>query len=135
MDLYKYVAQNGIRFPSIRGQLTAEQLYDLPLKSGSNFDLDTVARNINNELKGMSEESFVEDSTVHPKKKGLQVALEIVKDVIATKQELNRVELARRQKTVQVQKVRDAIAAKKDEKITSASLDELETMLKNLQES
>jgi len=128
-DIYKFAAQNTLRFSSKRGDLTVEQLFQLPLKSTSGFDLDTIAKGINARLKGASEESFVEDTTIDPLKQSLTVALDIVKDVIATKQAENRAALNRQQKAAERKKILDVIAAKKDEKLTTASLEELEKQL------
>lgn len=128
-DIYKFAAQNGLRFPSKKGELTVEQLFQLPLKSQTGFDLNTVAQTINNQLKGVSEESFVEDTSTDPRKNALTVALNVVKDVIATKQEINRAALARTQRAADRKKILDAISAKKDEKFTQASLEDLEKQL------
>jgi len=128
-DIYKFAAQNSLRFPSLRGDLTAEQLFQLPLKARTGFDLDTVARTINAELKGASEESFVEDATADPRKQALAVSLDIVKDVIATKQAENRAAAARVQRAAERKKILDVIATKKDEKLSAASLEELEKQL------
>jgi len=77
----------------------------------------------------MSEESFVEDVAADPAKKTLETALEIVKDVIATKQAENRATLAKHQRAIERKKILDAIAAKKDQALTAASLEELEQKL------
>lgn len=127
--MFKFAAQNKLRFPSDRGELTAEQLFDLPLKSKSGFDLDTVARTINTELKGVGEESFVEDNSADPRKNALDVSLEIVKDVIKTKQEENAARLDKLQRQEKKRRILDIMAAKQDEKLTSASLEELEREL------
>lgn len=127
--MYKFAAQKKFRFPSVRGELTVEQLFDLPLKSQTGFDLDTVARTINAQLKSESEESFVEDVTSDPVKEALKTALNIVKDVIKTKQDDNAARLNKLKKADERKKILDAIAAKKDEQLTAASLEELEQKL------
>ena len=66
-DVYKFAAQNQLRFESIRGDLTVEQLFQLPLRSKGGFDLDSVAKAVNAELRGASEESFVEDTSAGPR--------------------------------------------------------------------
>lgn len=128
-DIYKFVTKNSTRFPSKRGDLTAEQLFELPLKSQTGFDLDTVARTINNQLKGVSEESFVEDTSADPRKQALAVALAVVKDVIATKQAENRAAMMKSQRVAERKKILDAIAAKKDQALTTASMEDLEKQL------
>ena len=70
-DIYKFAAQNVLRFPSAKGNLTVEQLFQLPLKSQTGADLDTVARGINAQLKTTTEESFVEDATADPQRQRL----------------------------------------------------------------
>ena len=131
-DIYKFAAQNGLRFPSKRGELTVEQLFQLPLQSQSGFDLDSVARGINSQLKGVSEESFVEDTSADPRKTALSVALDVVKDVIKTKQEANRAALARSARAAERKKLLDAIGTKKDQQLSAASLEELEKKLAEL---
>lgn len=131
--MYKFAAQNQLRFQSVRGDLTVEQLFQLPLKSKSGFDLDSVARAVNNELKGMQEESFVEDTTANPRKKALEISLEIVKDVIKTKQEENQAQLNKLKKAEERRKILDALAAKKDQALTAASVEDLERQLAALE--
>lgn len=133
MDIYKFAAQNRLRFSSVRGDLTAEQLFQLPLRSGTGFDLDTVARAINAGLKEMTEESFVEDTAANPQKEALRVGLEVVKDVIATKQAENRATRTRMENAAQRKKILDAISAKKDEKLTQSTIEDLEKQLAALE--
>lgn len=132
-EIYKIAAQSGLRFPSKKGDLTTEQLFHLPLKSVNGCDLDTVAKAIHSQLKGASEESFVEDTTADPRRQSLAVALDIVKDVIKTKQDENRTAVAKANKAVERKKLLDAIAAKKDQSLTAASLEELEKKLTELE--
>lgn len=129
MDMYKFAAQMSLRFPSNRGSLVVEQLFHLPLKSPNGCDLDTIARTIHNELKAMGEESFVEDETANPRKQSLSVSLDVVKDVIATKQEANRSALARLQRAEERRKILDAISTKKDQSLTEATMEDLEKKL------
>lgn len=84
-SLFVIAAQNKYRFPSTRGQLTVEDLFDLPLrKTNGALDLDSVARSVNRELKQQAEESFVETSS-NPAKAVLENKLEIIKAVIEIK--------------------------------------------------
>lgn len=128
-DFYKFAAQNMLRFPSTKGDLTVEQLFHLPLTSKGVANLDNVAKTIYNELKAFGEVSFVEDTSANPRKEALTVALEIVKDVIATKQAENRAALAKSNRTAERKKILDAMAAKKDETLSKASMEDLEKQL------
>ncbi len=128
-DIYKFAAQNALRFPTNRGEMMVEQLFQMPLKSQSGFDLDTVARTINGTLKGMAEESFVEDPAINPRKVVAEAALDIVKDVIKTKQAEHKAQADRLRKSVERRKILDAIGAKNDEALSKASKEDLEKQL------
>lgn len=131
MSIYKFAAQKRLRFPSMRGELTVEQLFSLPLKtdSGDSFDLDTVARTINDQLKAQSTESFVEVSRTSPLVKKLETALEIVKDVIKTKQEEAEAAKTRATNEARRQKILGILAQKDDAALVAASREDLEKEL------
>lgn len=64
--------------------LTTEDLWDLPLQAKNGFDLDSVAKAVNTELKQNQEESFV--STVENKaNKEALLKMDIVKHIIAVR--------------------------------------------------
>ena len=128
-NIYKFAAQNTLRFPSKRGDITVEQLFQLPLKSQTGFDLNEVAKAINAQLKSASEEDFVGNDSTDPKQKILQVAMEIVKDVIETKKAENAAAASRVHRAAERRKLLDAIAAKKDAALTQASMEDLEKKL------
>jgi len=127
-NLFITASRRKFRFASERGDLTVEQLWDLPLTAKSGFDLNNVARGVNNELKGLAEESFVETST-NPRRKTLEQMLEIVKTVIATKQAESKAATDAAAKAALRAKLAEAIERKKDEKLGSASIEELEAQL------
>ncbi len=80
-NLFEKAARGKYRFSSAKGLLTVEQLYDLPLKSGT-VNLNQIAIDLNREIKETQEESFVDTkSTVDQQ---LVDKLEIVKHIIAT---------------------------------------------------
>lgn len=83
-NIFKQAAQLKMRFPSVRGFLIAEQLFDLPLTSKNGVDLDTVAKDVNKLLKEQAEESFV-STTENPQATTYQLMLDIVKEIIADK--------------------------------------------------
>ena len=128
-EVYKFAAKNALRFPSHRGDLTVEQLFQLPLKCSTGFDLDTIARAINAQLKSVSEESFVVDVMEDPRKLILTASLDIVKDVIADKRLLVSQSEARVKRAAERKKILDAMAAKSDEKLSQATQEELEKLL------
>lgn len=124
MTLYVQAARKKFRFPSNAGQLTLEQLWDLPLQHKTGLDLDTVARTINAELKSITEESFVATKT-DPRKPDLEAKLEIVKGVIAAKLAEEQAAKDRAEKKAKRDKIMAALAAAEDRSLQSASKEDL----------
>ena len=85
-NLFQLASRQKFRFQSIKGELTTEQLWDLPLTARGGFNLDEVAKQVAAELKAAGEESFVKKNS-NPAKAKLEAKLEIVKHVIAAKLE------------------------------------------------
>jgi len=134
MDIYKFAAQNCLRFSSSRGSLSVENLFQLDLdKARDGCDLNTIGLAIKNQLKTLGEDSLVETKAENPAKKALEVALEIVKDVIKTKQEAAAAAEQRQHKMQLRMKLLDAIDAKENEKLTTASIDDLKKQLEALE--
>lgn len=118
--MFEFATRRKTRFPSSRGELTAEQLWDLPLLSSDGFDLDTVARTINGDLKEVAEGSFVK-ATPDPRVKPLRACLDIVKHIIAIKleeQEKLKKAMERRERRT---KLIDALGDKEDAELASMS--------------
>ena len=92
INIFEYATRNKLRFSSNRGELSVEQLWDLPLRSRDDFNLDNVAKLANKALKD-KEESFVE-TTKTAEQTRREIALEVVKYVIQTK--LNEEEAAKK---------------------------------------
>lgn len=85
MNIFERAARNQLRFPSSVGDLTTEQLWCVPLTAkGEKVDLDKLARAAHRELKERDEVSFV-DTKPDPRKTELELQLEILKHVIASK--------------------------------------------------
>lgn len=130
-DLFFRATKGKFRFPSKVGELTTEQLWDLPLTSTkAGADLDTVAKTINAEIRSASEESFV-GPTRNPKRAILEIKLEVVKAVIAAKIDDARDAEKRAAKASRRKLLEEAIAQADMREISSASKDDL---LKRLRE-
>ena len=123
-DLYILATRKKFRFPSIGGALSLEQLWDLPLSHRTGLDLDTVAKAINNELKSLTEESFV-STKANPRAPELEAKLEIVKSVIATKIAENEATAKAAERKVERQKIMDALAKASDNELSSMSKEDL----------
>lgn len=126
--LFEKATRQKFRFASVRGQLTVEQLWDLPLMSKVNFDLDSVAIAVNSELKQVAEESFVTTKPNHVKTQ-LEESLELVKYIINVKLE----EAAKATKEASIRVERERLMAilnqKENAAIESLSVEEIQARL------
>lgn len=84
INMFEIATRTKLRFVSPRGEISVEQLWDVPLRSKDDFNLDTIAKRANRDFKALVEESFVstERTPAHAK---AELALEVVKHVIQTK--------------------------------------------------
>ena len=63
MSIFEQASRLKLRFASVKGELTIEHLWGLPLQSKTSFDLDTVAKAVARDLKAVTEESFVVETS------------------------------------------------------------------------
>lgn len=131
MDIFEQASRKKLRFPSERGDLTTEQLWDLELTSKTGFNLDTIARQVNSDLKSIVEGSFVVQS-IDPRKNTLELQLEILKHVIAAKLQRIADAKASAERAALRQKLTTALAAKEDEKLSGMSVEEIQAELAKL---
>ncbi|MBN7759739.1 hypothetical protein JYP52_01205 [Nitratireductor aquibiodomus] len=125
MNIFETATRKKLRFPSNKGELTAEQLWDLPLTS-----LDTIARQINQDLKAVSEEGFI-NVKPDPRKPDLETKLEVLKHIIAVR--LKAVEDAKSAsaRSEKRRKLAEALANKEEQDLAQLSKEEI---LKQLEE-
>lgn len=127
MDIFERAARAKSRFPSPIGDLTVEQLWDLPLvnSNDSRPSLDGVAKAVNRDLKSLAEESFIEVKS-DPRRTELELKLEIVKHVIASKIAAREIAEKRAATLARKAKLLDALAAKEDQALAGMSREEIE---------
>lgn len=127
-NIFEIAARKKLRFPSIKGDLTVEQLFDLPLESKTGCDLDNVARAIDANLKAASEGSFV-STKVSPERTDHALRLEIVKFVIADRLAENERKRLSADKAAMRARLQDALARKQDMALEGMSVEELTAQL------
>ncbi len=130
--MFEYATRNKLRFSSARGDLTAEQLWDVPLRSRDDFNLNAVAQVANKALKAATEESFVETvrTATHVR---LETTLEIVKHVIDVKLSEERAAQARAANKAEKEKLLSILAEKQDGKLSELSENELKARIAALE--
>lgn len=130
-DLFLQATRRKFRFPSNKGDLSVEQLWDLPLTSRNGFDLDTVAKTVNTHLKAASEESFVVTSS-NPAKTTLQEQLEVIKAIIAVKLDEAAKAKARSDRAAERQRLLEILDQKEDDELKGLSREEIKKRLAEL---
>ena len=123
MNLFKEALVQKLRFKTIRGNISTEELYDIPLTSKNGFSLNDIAKDIYLELKQEVEIDFVGGTT--PENSEGNLKLEILKEIIKDKKEaIERKEQEASSKTHN-QFIDALIAEKKNESLKSMSIEEL----------
>ena len=127
--MFEKTVRLKLRFGSPQGNLTAEDLWDLPLTStrATVANLNSIAKDISRKLKAEGEEDFVDPKT--SANEILQLQLDIVKHVIQVKQgenEFARVAAARKE---QKARITELIARKQDQQLEGKTLEELQEMV------
>lgn len=124
MNIFEYATRNKLRFQTTSGNLTVEDLWDLPLTSKTKVNLNSIGLEIRSNLKSQTEDSLVEPVNTSVAN-DLQIRFDIIMHIIKSKQEAAA---KRRYEAEQASKIRileQAIAYKKEEDIKNKSVDEL----------
>ena len=108
------------------------QASDWPLTSRTGFDLDTVAKTVNADLKASNEESFVNASN-NPAVSRLQAQLEVVKAIIEVKLAQAEATKKRAEKAAERQRLMEVLHSKKDQELQGLSVEEIERRLSLLE--
>lgn len=124
-SMFEFATRAKLRFSSTKGDLTVEQLWDVPLRSADGFNLDAVARVANKAWKDATEESFVAPART-PFHERLETALEVVKRVIEVKLADEAAAKRRAENKVEKEKLLAILAEKQDGKLSALSEKELQ---------
>jgi hypothetical protein len=131
-NIFEYATRNKLRFQSQRGELSVEQLWDVPLRSKDGFDLDNVAKTANKALKALTEESFVSTERT-PAIDRAEVTLEIVKHVIQVKLAEEATAKKRAENRAEKERLLAILAEKQAGKLSELSEKELQKRISALE--
>lgn len=115
-----------LRLASVRGDLSIEMLWDIPLRSRDDFNLDHVAKTASRAAKELSEESFVETAARTPAQVRAGLALEVVKYVIEVKLAEEAADKQRADRKLEKEKLLRILAEKQDGKLGELGEKELQ---------
>lgn len=128
--MFEKASRLKLRFDTPAGVLSVEDLWDLPLTSrAGHANLDDIAKDLSRQVSSQ-EESFVEKPA--PKKKGLDLAFEIVKHVIKIRLEERDALKAAEAKKARKTKILEIMARKQDQALEEMDMADLEKELEGL---
>lgn len=122
MDHFKQASKEKLRFPTTRGLLSVEQLWDLSLA-----DLDALAVSLQGEYEKSAGKSFLSVKTT--KDKGLKLQFDVALDILTTKNDEAQALKVKKEKKEHNKKILELIADKKDQSLKGKSIKQLEAML------
>lgn len=132
-EMFEQASRMKLRFDSVKGLLSVEELWDLPLTSTTNrANLDSIAISLHRQTRDAADTVSFVAPTESPNNASLLLGFEIVKHIIrvrvAERDEANAA-TARREKK---QRLLELIAAKEDEALGQKSVDELRALAESL---
>ena len=122
--MFEKASREKLRFSSVKGLLTVEDLWDLPLSQ-----LNTFAKSINKKLKTEEEEDFLEEVKKDEK---LQLSFDIVVHIIKTRQEENKKLRETNENKKKKQKILEILSKKRDNSLEQKTEEELLAELEKL---
>lgn len=130
VNIFEKASRAGLRFTTSKGMATADDLWNLPLTSTGNLNLDDIARSISAKIKESEVESFVHKST---KANDLEkLRLDIVKRIIEVKLEENETRKNAKENEERKRALLQALSNKKAESLTKMTEAEIEAELNKL---
>lgn len=127
MNLFQEAARNKWRFPTARGLLSVEQLFELPLT-----EVDAIAQELHKDLEKTKDKSFLKNNNRPRAEAYLQNQFNLVLEVIKIRQdEIDEAE-HKAAKAAKKQKLVDLLAKRKDEAFNEMSESEIEKALAEL---
>lgn len=132
MDIFERASHSKLRFASSVGDLTTENIWDLPLTAKSDRpNLDGIARAVFSELKSLEEGSFV-TLTPDPRKVEMELRLDILKHVIAAKLEAKASAEKAAENAERKRKLLSALASKEDAELVGMTKEQIEAEIAKL---
>lgn len=126
VNIFELATRQKLKFTSVQGELTVEDLWDLPLASErpAKASLNTVAQAIDNAIGQSVSKNFVDDTPAVSPTLGLK--LDIVKHIIAVKKAENAAKAASDAAKRELEAITEALAGKNADAIKNMSAEELQ---------
>lgn len=131
VSMYEVCLRKKMRFSSPKGELSLEQLWDVPLRSKDDFNLDAIAKAANKVVKETSEESFVATRKTTAQTTA-ELKLDVIKHVIEVKLDEEDRAKQRAANVQEREKLLEALGKKEDAKLEGMTEAEIKKRLAEL---
>lgn len=129
--MFEKATRNKLRFVTIKGVLSVEDLWDLPLTSSTGkANLDDIAKALDAECKKSGATSFV--TKAQKVDDDAKLAFDIVLHIINVRVAENEARSLMDANRAKKQKIMEIIDRKQDQALESASIDDLRAMVDSL---
>lgn len=126
--MYKKATKLKLRFSSPRGELTTEQLWDLPLQSHTKTNLNDIAVEVSKSIDVT--ENFI---TGQSKDNSIaELKLAILKDIIKDKLQENKDKATKIKNAQEVSKLEEILESKEDASLTKLGKKEIKAKIAKL---
>ena len=134
MSIFEQASRAKIRFQTQVGQVSVEDLWELPLSSKMNKpNLDDIAKGLYKTLKNTDDTvSFVNKPAASSQTKLDQLRFDIVMHIINVRLEENKVAAKSRENAEKRQKIMEILADREENSLKTASTEDLAKMLDEL---
>jgi len=130
-DTYKYAAINKLKFVTPKGNIAAEDLFDLNKESTTGISLESVAAPIYAEQDSAPKRTLSQKAT--PVNEVLEVKLAILEDVFAYKTAENKAKLESLAKAERIKDIKAQLLANSKDALNNVSDKKLEKELRELE--
>ena len=131
LEMFESATRRKVRFDTPNGQLSVEDLWDLPLTSNrGRANLDDIARGLHKQLKNSDDVSFVD--TDRKSDSIVQLKFDIVKHIIGVKLADRATAAVKAENDAKKARIMELIAQRQDEALSTKSVEELTEMLKDM---
>ena len=128
--MFKEATRLKLRFNTEAGNLSVEDVWDLPLTSEKKSSLDKLAKALNKELKNSEEKSFVE--TPSKANATLQLKFSVVKEIIKVRLDEREARKAAADRKDRKELLNGIILKKENAELETSSLEDLKKMRDSL---
>jgi hypothetical protein len=128
--MFEIASRKKIRFDIPRGQVTVEDLWDLPLTSLRNPNLDDIARNLHKQLNNGENVSFVHGTNMSDSQ--IQFKFDLVRHIIDTRLEENKLRSEEQNRATKKQALLAIMAERQADDIRNLPTEELQKMINDL---